>query len=248
MKTKPLEEKLKKMNEGVLSVELVEAPESKLPVPVEELVEEISDGPEDEFHKELSYLCKLAGRDGGYISKIEDKLESLLDIHNFLDKDHYHKRIREDEGFIDYLFLKEFAGKTGTYGLTLDIKESQKFENLLGDYMSVVKNRKEDNYGGFGAMIGLIPAIGIGITVGMYVEPAIGGFSFLVGIGTIGSTLASSGVAGSWLGRRNLRNTSKKLHDALQEYGQEGKVKSSQDKYEFGIIKHYLGLTPKWLL
>jgi len=73
MKTKPLEEKLKKMNEGVLSVELVEAPESKLPVPVEELVDSISSEEEGGEFKEIQSLCRLTGIEEKYKLKLENK-------------------------------------------------------------------------------------------------------------------------------------------------------------------------------
>jgi len=251
MKAKTLDQEVKGLNDGLVSMGVVkEAPDGNLPAKVEEPVEEISDGTEDGFHKELSYLCKLAGRDDGYITKIEDRLESLLDLHNFLEKKHYHKRIREEEGFVDYLFLKEFAGKPGTYGLTLDIDESEKFESLLSDYGTIVGNREEDNYGVIGGVLGIIPSFGVGIPVGVYSESAfdIGPLSILVGIVAFVAVIISSGIAGSYLGRFNLKNSEKKLHDAIQEYEQEGKVKSSQDKYDFGIIKYYLDLTPKWLL
>jgi len=153
MTAKTLEDELKIKNKGLLSVEVVEAPSGNLPQVIEESVEEIIDGTEDESHKEFAYLCKLAGRDDGYISKIEYKLEGLLDNHNFLKKIKYHKRIREDEGLIDYLFVKEFADKPGTYGVTLDIDESENFENLLGKYNKVVKNRKTGDYGGSGTLL-----------------------------------------------------------------------------------------------
>jgi len=257
MVTKTLEDELRKKNDGLVSVEfgeplttdisegdIVEAPSGDLP----DTVEELSSEGEDKMHEEISYLCRLAGKDSGYIGKMEERLESLLDRHNFLKKEHYHKRLRDDEGFVDYLFLKEFAGKPGTYGVTLDIDESEKFESLLSKYQSVVKNRKVDNYGAIGAALGFIPAIGVGVSAGIYSASALEELSILISIWTSVAVIISSVFTGSWLGRRHLRDASKKLYDALQEYEQEGKVKSSPDKYNIGIINHYLNLTPKWLL
>jgi len=247
MKTKPLEEKLKKMNEGVLSVELVEAPESKLPAKVENDEKK----PVDDWDY-LDYRVDQANKHERYIPLLKKDIDDVLNNHDFVEEKGYYSRIRGD--YADYLFLENFVDKEkeGTFWATLDYDESKGFEKMLDNY--IIRQGIAANYWEGGSsrpvgplLLGFAGGISIGLGIGVSLSDYFGGVGAIAGL--------ISGFA-SWLGifggiaeldRSRLKKKAEKVYDEIMEkYGKE--IKSEDKKYDLDVIKHFLELTPKQLL
>jgi len=257
---KTLDEKLKKKNKGLVSVEfgeplttdmpemdIVEAPSGDLPAKLED------DGkkPKDTWDY-LDYRVDQANKHERYIPLLKKDIDDVLNNHDFVEEHGYYSRIRGDKA--DYLFLENFVDKKkkGTYWVTLDYDESKGFEKMLNDYIK--RNDQVANYWGkdstraFGPLLlGIAGGAFIGFSIGDLLSDYIGGAGAVMGI--------VSGVV-SWLGiftgithldRSYLKKKAEKAHDEIMEgYGEE--IKSKDKKYDLDVIKHYLRLTPKQLL
>jgi len=242
MKTKPLEEKLKKMNEGVLSVELVEASDGDLPVPVGESqgnipTETKTDG---NLQSEIAYLCHQAGIKKGYVSKLEGRLNKLLLEHDFIKEEEHYERVRPD--FIDYLFLDNFGPykEKMTVGFSVKMEDNSDFEKNLHsiyDMMKYAPDNDSPHYPLGGAMFGSVVGIIGGMILGGFFDNATVGFSTFFGCFGLGPVIGTYIVYNHNKGQEKIyKNFLEKYKDCLQ---------ASDKPYDFGIIKPFLELTPE---
>jgi len=248
---KPLEEKLKKMNEGVLSVELVEASSGDLPAVMEE-----DDNPIETDHDDLlgniAYKIMQSGISETYVKDVEQDLDELLIKHDFRKlKDHYI-RVRKEK--VDYLYPNGFGNydTLSTVGFTINAEDKEKFETELELVMGELTPIKELNLDIHvqeiigscivgcvsGAILGFIPhAFGVGY---LYSFAAIG-FLISTAIYYISVKDRKSGVVTA-----EKHNTS--INTAFENIMVGNNAHQSQKRYDAKVISHYLELTPKFLL
>jgi len=257
-KMKPLEEKLKKMNEGVLSVELVEAPESKLPAKIES---PINSGTGSELSEDIMYMCMQASIKPEYVSKLEGKLKGVLVEHDFISKENHYERVRE--GIVDYLFLNGFMGKEGTYGISVKTEEHREFENLLSEPCMVKESLIGNvSWGGiFGLLAGATGGIIAGLAAGLIQKHTAllgdnvsGGDIFLMttlGCAVLGSLYGAGNrylatIKKNRLSEENYKKSMMSYEEAKEKF--RSSVDSSNEKYDHGIMNKFLDLTPGRIL
>jgi len=252
MPPKTLDQEVRGLNDGLVSMDAIEAPSDNLPVVKKEEGSGIK-GKRNEDYQQLDYLCMQVGKDKRYLPLLEEELSGLLFLNGFIDigssddenAAKYHKRVRKNS--VDYLFPEYFADKEGTFGITLNFDESEKFDNLFDNYWKELVNVKVDNYSMGGMMLGMLGGAILGVLTGNFSYHELGfddvGAAVSIGVATFFSGMIGGTFFGSSIGKKNVKKAKEKLDSMLKEIDDK-QIKRNPAIYNLDIINHYLNLPP----
>jgi len=263
MTAKTLEQEVKGLNDGLVSMDVVkEAPGGNLPaVRDDEVIPKLGEKATDDIGEKLEYMCMQAGIKNDYAKKMKKYLDEVLDGCDFIKKDEHYERVRE--GFVDYLFLNKFLDK-GSFGISVKFEDHKQFEHLFSEPEKGKYSPGEKAFTGLIAygFLGAFVGVCLG-SVGEVWRSEINGFSmqhFNFGdlfeylfYGSLGLGLISGPIRNYLLEKRNKITGEKKYTDEMEEYNATKDrfvphAVSNDKKYDFGVINHFLQLTPKQIL